>query len=41
MGGVLEAYQEVARRRGVFTDNRPVKGVVPVLVASNPGGKPN
>ena len=41
MGGLLEAYQEVARRLGVFTDVRPVKGAAPVLVASNPGGKPN
>jgi phosphoribosylaminoimidazole-succinocarboxamide synthase len=41
LGGVLEAYQEVARRLGVLTENRPPKGVGPVLVASNPTGKPN
>lgn len=41
LGGVLEAYQEVARRLGVLTEQRPPKGVGPVLVASNPTGKPN
>jgi phosphoribosylaminoimidazole-succinocarboxamide synthase len=41
LGGVLEAYQEVARRLGVLAENRPPKGAGPVLVASNPGGKPN
>ena len=43
LGGLLEAYQEVARRLGVFTSNRPAKGLGPVLVASNPtaNGKPN
>ena len=41
MGGLLEAYQEVARRLGVFADNRPLKGMGPVLVASNPEAKPN
>lgn len=41
LGGVLEAYQEVAKRLGVLTENRPPKGGGPVLVASNPGGKPN
>jgi phosphoribosylaminoimidazole-succinocarboxamide synthase len=43
LGGVAEAYQEVARRLGVFTGNRPAKGAGPVLVASNPitNGKPN
>ena len=42
LGGVLEAYQEVARRLGVLTENRPAKGAGPVLVASNPvNGKPN
>jgi len=43
LGGLLEAYQEVARRLGVFTNNRPAKGAGPVLVASNPGAnsKPN
>jgi phosphoribosylaminoimidazole-succinocarboxamide synthase len=41
LGGVLEAYQEVARRLGVLTENRQPKGAGPVLVSSNPGGKPN
>jgi phosphoribosylaminoimidazole-succinocarboxamide synthase len=41
LGGVLEAYQEVARRLGVLAENRPPKGTGPVLVASNPGAKPN
>jgi phosphoribosylaminoimidazole-succinocarboxamide synthase len=41
LGGVLEAYQEVARRLGVLAENRPPKGMGPVLVASNPHGKPN
>ena len=47
LGGVLEAYQEVARRLGVLTENRPPKGHGPVLVTSNPvatgplNGKPN
>jgi phosphoribosylaminoimidazole-succinocarboxamide synthase len=43
LGGVLEAYQEVARRLGVLTENPRPKGSGPVLVASNPpnGAKPN
>jgi phosphoribosylaminoimidazole-succinocarboxamide synthase len=45
LGGILEAYQEVARRLGVLTENRPPKGTGPVLVATNPptngSGKPN
>jgi phosphoribosylaminoimidazole-succinocarboxamide synthase len=41
LGGLLEAYQEVARRLGVLAENRPPKGTGPVLVASNPGAKPN
>ncbi|HKZ96334.1 MAG TPA: phosphoribosylaminoimidazolesuccinocarboxamide synthase [Hyphomicrobiaceae bacterium] len=41
LGGVLEAYQEVARRLGVLAENRPPKGTGPVLVASNPDAKPN
>ena len=40
LGGVLEAYQEVARRLGVLTEPRPPKGHGPVLVASNPGANP-
>lgn len=34
LGGLVEAYQEVARRLGIFTDNRPVEGSGPVLVTS-------
>lgn len=41
LGGVLEAYQEVARRLGVLNENRPSVGTTPVLVASNPTGKPH
>ena len=43
LGGMLEAYQEVAKRLGVLTEHRPPKGAGPVLVASNPpvNGKPN
>ena len=40
LGGVLEAYTEVARRLGVLTENPRPKGAGPVLVASN-GQKPN
>ncbi len=39
LGGVLEAYQEVARRLGVLVETRPPQGTVPVLVSSNPSGK--
>jgi len=38
LGGLLEAYQEVARRLGVLNQNRPATGAGPVLVASNPTG---
>jgi phosphoribosylaminoimidazole-succinocarboxamide synthase len=47
LGGMLEAYQEVARRLGVLNETRPPKGTGPVLVANNPplppngSGKPN
>ena len=46
LGGVLEAYQEVARRLGVLTETPRPRGSGPVLVASNPvtgpvNGKPN
>jgi phosphoribosylaminoimidazole-succinocarboxamide synthase len=36
LGGVLEAYQEVARRLGVLTENPRPKGAGPVLVSSKP-----
>jgi phosphoribosylaminoimidazole-succinocarboxamide synthase len=36
LDGVLDAYQEVARRLGVLNESRPPQGMVPVLVASNP-----
>lgn len=41
LGGMLEAYQEVARRLGVLNEARPPKGTGPVLVSSNPATKPN
>jgi phosphoribosylaminoimidazole-succinocarboxamide synthase len=50
LGGVLEAYQEVARRLGVLTETPRPRGAGPVLVASNTtsnspispvNGKPN
>ena len=40
LGGVLEAYQEVARRLGVLTESPRPHGSGPVLVSSN-GTKPN
>jgi len=40
LGGLIEAYQEVARRLGILTEARPPKGPGPVLVSSN-GTKPN
>lgn len=39
LGGMLEAYQEVAKRLGVLSESRPPKGAGPVLVASNGAGK--
>ena len=33
-GGLIEAYQEVARRLGILVDNRPGDGSGPVLVSS-------
>lgn len=39
LGGLLEAYQEVARRLGVLSENRPRNAAGPVLVASNTGAK--
>ena len=39
LGGLLEAYQEVAKRLGVLNESRPPKGAGPVLVASNGAGK--
>ncbi len=43
LGGLLEAYTEVARRLGVLNENPRPKGTGPVLVATNPpaGTKPN
>jgi phosphoribosylaminoimidazole-succinocarboxamide synthase len=40
LGGLIEAYQEVARRLGLLTDPPRPKGKGPVLVSSN-GQKPN
>ena len=36
LGGMLEAYQEVAKRLGVLTETPRPRGSGPVLVASNP-----
>ncbi|MEZ5774930.1 MAG: phosphoribosylaminoimidazolesuccinocarboxamide synthase [Hyphomicrobiaceae bacterium] len=38
MGGLVEAYQEVARRLGVLVESRPAKHKGPRLVSSNEGG---
>ncbi len=35
MGGLLEAYQEVARRLGIMNENDPNRGKGPVLVKSD------
>ncbi len=40
LGGVLEAYQEVARRLGVLTETPRPRGAGPVLVASNATSNP-
>jgi phosphoribosylaminoimidazole-succinocarboxamide synthase len=32
LGGLLEAYSEVARRLGIINENEPVRGTGPVLV---------
>lgn len=40
LGGVLEAYQEVARRLGVLTESPRPRGAGPVLVSTN-GQKPH
>ncbi len=34
LGGLIEAYREVARRLGLFIENRPGDGTGPVLVSS-------
>ncbi|MFZ1680239.1 MAG: phosphoribosylaminoimidazolesuccinocarboxamide synthase [Rhizobiaceae bacterium] len=40
MGGLLEAYQEVARRLGIMNENEPPRpSTGPVLVSSNPRGR--
>jgi phosphoribosylaminoimidazole-succinocarboxamide synthase len=41
LGGMLEAYQEVAKRLGVLHESRPPRGAGPVLVASSGSGKAN
>ena len=38
MGGLVEAYQEVARRLGIMNENEPPRPTGPVLVASNEDG---
>ncbi|MBM7330687.1 phosphoribosylaminoimidazolesuccinocarboxamide synthase, partial [Agrobacterium sp. S2] len=32
LGGLLEAYSEVARRLGIINENEPIRGTGPVLV---------
>jgi phosphoribosylaminoimidazole-succinocarboxamide synthase len=34
LGGLVEAYTEVARRLGVMAENEPVQGTGPILVKS-------
>jgi phosphoribosylaminoimidazole-succinocarboxamide synthase len=34
LGGLIEAYTEVARRLGVMAENEPVQGTGPILVKS-------
>ena len=43
MGGLVEAYQEVARRLGIMNENEPPRPTGPVLVATGDGrrGKPH
>jgi len=42
MGGLVEAYQEVARRLGIMNENEPVRPTGPILVSSGNGrGKPH
>ena len=42
-GGLVEAYQEVARRLGIMNENEPPRPTGPVLVASKDGlkGRPH
>jgi phosphoribosylaminoimidazole-succinocarboxamide synthase len=35
LGGLLDAYQEVARRLGIINENEPIRGAGPVLVKSD------
>ncbi len=35
MGGLLEAYREVAKRFGLMNENEPQRGTGPVLVKSD------
>ena len=35
LGGMVEAYQEVAKRLGIMQENAPVRGKGPVLVKSD------
>jgi phosphoribosylaminoimidazole-succinocarboxamide synthase len=43
MGGLVEAYQEVARRLGIMNENEPPRPAGPVLVSSGlpKGTKPH
>jgi len=35
LGGLIEAYQEVARRLGIINENEPIRGTGPVLVKTD------
>jgi phosphoribosylaminoimidazole-succinocarboxamide synthase len=39
MGGLVEAYQEVARRLGIMNENEPPRPSGPVLVAGKDTGR--
>jgi phosphoribosylaminoimidazole-succinocarboxamide synthase len=39
MGGLVEAYQEVARRLGIMNENEPPRSGGPVLVSTSPNGR--
>jgi phosphoribosylaminoimidazole-succinocarboxamide synthase len=41
LGGLVEAYQEVARRLGILVESRPQRQKGPRLVSSNGGGNAN
>lgn len=40
LGGMIEAYREIASRLGLMQENEPARGTGPVLVSSNDGTNP-